>query len=102
MPSYESDSVTSPDGITHLTQMNPTLREHHTCYEVNANTDSSQKHSTSSGNITLVTKSTPTLINPISLSNTHGTQVALQVVLASHIPGRRRYPDNVSSAAGTR
>ena len=87
MPSYEGDSVTSPDGITHLTQMNPTLREqkhstssgnitlatkststlihtrsiahpqeHHTCYEVNADTDSSQKHSTSSGNITHVTK----------------------------------------------
>ena len=25
MPSYEGDSVTNPDGITHLRQMNPTL-----------------------------------------------------------------------------
>ena len=78
MPSYEGDSVTSPDGITHLTQMNPTLSEHHNCYEVNADTDSFQKNSTSSGNITLVTKSMPTLIHPRSIAHPQGTSHLLR------------------------
>ena len=78
MPSYEGDSVTSPDGITHLTQMNPTLREHHTCYEVKADTDSSQKYNTSSGNITQFTKSTPALIHPRSIAHPQGTSHFLQ------------------------
>ena len=147
MPSYEGDSVTNPDGITHLRQMNTTLsstiafnwlQQNHDghvlvsehacvqlrltsvwvlssptttaskwlhgprtyisdastttastpgrkslpspCYEVNAETDSFQKNSTSSGNIQLATRSTSTLIHTRSIAHPQGTSRIFMVV----------------------
>ena len=63
MPSYEDDSVTSPDGITHLTKMKPTL--------IMANF--------SLENITLLTKLMPTLIQAIGIATLQGTSHFLRI-----------------------